>query len=141
MLQRSPNILHVTRRQVSPRRHRSPSYHRNGQQVAAVRALTGALLHLGMPIRPLALRDAVCITGSNVSYVQAAITVLKAEDAALVEAVRKGEIALFAAAEHVRRRADLITALRNASADDRAAAGRAFGVAAIFDECVVPNLD
>ena len=141
MLQRSPNILHVTRRQVSPRPHRFRPYHRNGQQVAAVRALTGARLHLGMPIPPLTLSDAACMTGSNVSCVQAAITVLKAEDAALVEAVRTGEIALLAAAAQVRRRADLITAFRNASAEDRAAAGRALGVAAIFDECVVPNLD
>ena len=94
-----------------------------------------------MPIPPLTLSDAARMTGSNVSYVQAAITVLKAEDAALVEAVRTGEIALLAAAAQVRRRADLITALRNASAEDRAAAGRALGVAAIFDECVVPNLD
>jgi hypothetical protein len=141
MLQRSPNILHVTRRQVSPRRHHSRPYHRNGQQVAAVRAFTGARLHLGMPIPPLTLSDAACMTGSNVNYVQAAITVLRAEDAALVEAVRTGEIALLAAAAQVRRRADLITALRNASAEDRAAAGRVLGVAAIFDECVVPNLD
>jgi hypothetical protein len=68
-----------------------------------MRAFTGARLHLGMPIPPLTLSDAACMTGSNVNYVQAAITVLRAEDAALVEAVRTGEIALLAAAAQVRR--------------------------------------
>ena len=81
------------------------------------------------------------MAGTHVGYIQAAIAVLRAEDETLIEAVRTGAIALLKAAAQVKRRAELITALRRASPGDRAAAGRALGVAAIFDECIVPNLD
>jgi hypothetical protein len=141
MLQRSPNTRLVARRQAFPRRHRSRPYHQNGEQVAVIRALTGARLHLGLPIPAPTLSEAARMAGTHVGYIQAAIAVLRAEDETLIEAVRTGEIALLKAAAQVKRRAELITALRRASPDDRAAAGRALGVAAIFDECVVPNLD
>jgi hypothetical protein len=133
--------LHRRRLGGQPHARRPRRYHRDGRQVAAVRALAGARLHLGLPIPPPTVAEAAFMTGASASYVEAAIAVLRAEDETLIEAVRTGEISLLKAAAQVKRRAELITALRRASPDDRAAAGRVLGVAAIFDECVVPNLD
>ena len=80
MLQRSPNTRLVARRQAFPRRHRSRPYHLNGEQVAVIRALTGARLHLGLPIPAPTLNEAARMVGTHVGYVQAAIAVLRAED-------------------------------------------------------------
>ena len=81
MLQRSPNTRLVARRQAFPRRHRSRPYHQNGEQVAVIRALNGARLHLGLPIPAPTLSEAARMAGTHVGYVQAAIAVLRAEDA------------------------------------------------------------
>ena len=75
MLQRSPNIRLVTRRQAFPRRHRARPYHQNGEQVAVIRALTGARLHLSMPIPAPTLSEAARMAGTHVGYIQAAIAV------------------------------------------------------------------
>lgn len=95
---------------------------RGGEQIAVVRALTGAMLHLGIPIVPPTLAGAATMSGSSIGYIQAAMLVLQAEDEALVNRVRRGQVPLLTAARQVKRRVKLINALRKASAEDRVAA-------------------
>jgi hypothetical protein len=113
---------------------------RGGEQAAAVRALTAARLHLGTPIPSPTLAAAARMCGTNVTYTTAAITVIESEDEDALKRVRRGEVSLPRAAAQVKNRAALITALRQASPEDRAEAGRVLGVATIFDELVAPNL-
>src|SRR5262249_40156963 len=95
---------------------------RGGEQVAVVRALTGAMLHLGMPIPPQTLAQAAKMTGSSVAYIQAMLIILKAEDKDLIEHVSRGLLPLVSTAAQVKRRAELIAALRQANAEERVAA-------------------
>jgi hypothetical protein len=75
-----------------------------------------------LPVQPSTLAEAARGTGANVSYVKDVVTVLLAEDAILLDNVLRGAVPLVAAAKAVKRRAELITALRRASAEDRAIA-------------------
>jgi hypothetical protein len=116
------------------RRHRRV---RDGEQAAVVRALTAACLHLGLPIPISTQAEAAHKTGANVSYVKDVITVLQAEDAVLLDNVLRGAISLVAAAKVVRKRAKLISALRQASEEDRTvAASRVLGADGILDLAV-----
>jgi hypothetical protein len=78
--------------------------------------------------------------GTNVTYITAAITVIKSENEDLLKRVRRGDVCLLRAATQVKNRAKLITALRQATPKDRAVAGRVLGVTTIFDELIAPNL-
>ena len=69
---------HRLRQRQSARRH-----FRHGKRAAATRAFTGARLYLNGAVPTLAA--AADSTGSNVAYVQAAIVLLKADNASLVQ--------------------------------------------------------
>jgi DNA N-6-adenine-methyltransferase (Dam) len=95
---------------------------RDREQVAVIRALLAARLHLGLPIPRQTLAEAVKKTGSSLGYVPAAVTILKAEDERLVDHLSRGRIPLVPTAAQIKRRAELIAALRQASPEDRVAA-------------------
>src|SRR5215469_6142815 len=100
------------RRHVRQPTRKIKSQFRHGQRVAVVRALTGASLLLGLPIKLTSRARTAEIVGSNLHYIEAAITVLKAEDPGLLADVLAGREPLLAAAAKVRHRADLIAAYR-----------------------------
>jgi hypothetical protein len=102
--------------------------------------MTAARIALGLPLTVTSQREAAQLTGSNALYTAAAATVLQSEDPALVTDVLVGRIGLLTAARQVKRRADLIAALRAAAPEDKAAAGRVLGAAMIFDTLVTPAL-
>jgi len=123
------------RRRQSTRRHLH-----HGKRAAVVRALTAARLYLGKPVTAPTLNSAAEQCGSNAAYTKAMVTVIKAEDPALLAEVLGGHTSLLKAAAKARKRAALIDALRHAGSEDRAAAGRVLGAAAIFDTLVTPAL-
>jgi hypothetical protein len=86
------------------------------QQHAALQAITAARLLAAGMVRTIA--EAAACTGSNLTYVHAAVILLKAENEILVNQVLAGEISLPHAAQRVRHIAALIDAHRRASEAD-----------------------
>ena len=78
------------RRRVRQPTRKPKSQFRHGQRVAVMRALTGASILLGLPVKRSSQARAAEIVGSNLHYIEAAITVLKAEDPALLADVLAG---------------------------------------------------
>jgi hypothetical protein len=103
-----------------------------------VRAFAGAHIRLGVPITAKTLQGAAEMTGSCVHYVEAAITVLQAEDAALMAQVLRGNVPLLDAAKAVKKRVKLMRAYHVASDEDRIAVVRINGVNDVFDSVIVP---
>jgi hypothetical protein len=93
-----------------------------------------------MPITAKSLSSAAEMTGSCPAYVNAAITLLQAEDVSLMTRVLRGQIPLLDAAQAAKERARLITSYRNASAEARAGFGRAIGADRVFDTVVSPAI-
>jgi hypothetical protein len=83
---------------------------------AALRALTGARLLAAGMARTIA--EAAACTGSNLTYVHAAVILLKAENEVLIGQVLASRISLPRAAQQAKRVADLIHAYRSASEAD-----------------------
>lgn len=137
----SPFPLYTTHKRNSARKYRPRGRRvRDGEQAAVVRALTAAKLHLGIPIPPPTLAEAAKMTGSSIGYIQAAITILKAEDANLVTHVTRGSDPLVPAAARVKKRVKVITAIRGASPEDLVAAAKTIGLDAVFDRMLAPAL-
>jgi len=82
------------------------------------------------------LQAAAEACGSNVKYIQAAIVLLRADNASLVRDVRRGNISLLQAAREAQRLVNLITAYRAATDPDRVAFAKAVGVETVFDPLV-----
>jgi hypothetical protein len=110
---------------------------RHGQRAAAVRAFTGARLYLNCAVPTLAA--AADSTGSCPAYIQAAIILLKADNASLTAEVLAGRVSLLQAAAQVRRMVDLVTAYKLAQDPDRVAFARACGVERIFNVLVATS--
>jgi len=122
--------------------HRSSRrLYRQRQRAAVKRALTGAALYLGrsFPV-PATLRDAADCCGSNPKYIEAAATLLKSEDANLIQRVLAGHISLMDAAASIQKRAQLIAAYREceSNGDDLVALAKAVGPASIWDNVIAP---
>jgi hypothetical protein len=81
-----------------------------------LQAITGARLLAAGMARTIA--EAAACTGSNLTYVHAAVILLKAENEILVNQVLVGRISLLRAAQQARRVADLVHAYRAASQAD-----------------------
>jgi hypothetical protein len=107
---------------------------------AALRAITGAKLLLGAPVRPKTQAEAAELVGSNRPYIAAAAMLLEAEVPALIEDVLLGEVSLLGAAASIRKKARLVKAYREANRSDRRALGKAVGIDAVFDEIIAPLL-
>jgi hypothetical protein len=119
------------RRQASrQRRSYRPQFH-NGHRRAAKRAVFAAQLYCTGHIRSLVEAAENC--GSTVNYVRAAITVLKAENAALLSRVLDGHESLLRAGQQARRVADLVAAYRSATDADRVAFAKTCGPEAILN--------
>jgi hypothetical protein len=127
----------------SSRSVRQPKHNsrlRNGQRAAVVRALTGASILLGLPVKVSSQARAAELVGSNIHYVEAAVWVLQAEDSTLLADVLAGRKPLLETAAKVRRRANLIAAYRKATLNDREKFGSTVGVGKIWDEAIAPSL-
>jgi hypothetical protein len=136
MLHRSSNTFPVARGQ--PRRPRP--YHRDGEQLAAVRAVTAARLWRGDHVTVSSQAEAATACGASLSYVAAAAVVLDAGNDALVADVLAGRVQLMTVARHVKKRARLLKAFRQASPADLAEFGRSAGVGEVWDRVIVPSL-
>jgi hypothetical protein len=121
------------------RRIRQPRHHKR-RHAAALRAFTGAKLLLDIAVVPRSRCEAAQLVASTPRYIEAAITLIRAQDRYLIERVLAGDLSLLTAATHVRKRAKLLSAYREASAGDRAAASAAIGIDQVFDEMIVPSL-
>ena len=121
------------------RRVRQPHHHKR-HYAAALRAFTGAKLLLDIAVVPRSQCEAAQLVASTPRYIEAAITLIRAQDRYLIERVLAGDLPLLTAATHVRKRAKLLSAYREASVGDRAAAGAAIGIDQVFDEMIVPSL-
>jgi hypothetical protein len=78
-------------------------------------------------------------TGSCPAYVQAAVVLLKADNASLTAEVLDGRVSLLQAAAQVRRMVDLVTAYKLAQDPDRVAFARACGIETIFNTLVAAS--
>jgi hypothetical protein len=118
-------------------RYRSPRRHfRNQQRAAVLRAVTAAKIYLDGTLPTLAAAAIAC--GSNVHYVGAAVTLLKSENGVLLGRVLRGAMPLLAAAREAKRVASLVSAYREASADDLVVFTRVIGPANLWDNAIVP---
>jgi hypothetical protein len=104
---------------------------------AVVRALTAARLYRNGAVSTLVKAAEAC--GSNVAYVRAAATLLKADNASLIHDVLRGRVPLLAAAAEAQRLVNLITAYKAAKDPDRVAFARACGIETIFDTLVAAS--
>ena len=129
-----------SRRRLRQSNRQHKSQFQRGQRAAVMRAMTGASILLGLPVKPSSRARAAELVGSNLHYVEAAVRVLQAEDPLLLADVLAGRKSLPDAAAKVRGRADLITAYRRATLEDRAALGSTVGVSHVFDEAIAPSL-
>jgi hypothetical protein len=137
MLESTPSVVIATPK-VQRRHYRSSRRQfRGDQRRAVIRALTAARLYLSGAIPTLAAAAEAC--GSNVAYVQAAIILLKADNASLVHDVRAGKVPILQAAREAERLVNLITAYREAKDPDRIAFARACGVETIFNTLVAAS--
>jgi hypothetical protein len=110
---------------------------RHGQRAAAVRAFTGARLYLNCAVPTLAA--AADSVGSCPAYIQAAVILLKADNASLAAEVLAGRVSILQAAAQVRRMVDLVTAYKLAKDPDRVAFARTCGVERIFNVLVAAS--
>ena len=125
------------KRKQQPRR-RWHRYFGGKNRAAALRGFMAARVVLGLPIPRTTIAAAAMCCGSNVTYVRAALAVLKTEDPALQQQVLEGCCSLLATAAEVRNRSALIDAYRTASTADRIAFAKAVGADMLFDNVVVP---
>jgi hypothetical protein len=121
------------RRQSRPRYSQLP-HHAVERAVASARALHGE------PLGVDSVAEAATMFGVSPAYTSAAVTVLSAEAPELLEAVLHGNVSLLAAAKSVRQRVKLLTALREATADDLARAAAVVGVDRVWDRLIAPNV-
>jgi hypothetical protein len=103
-----------------------------------VRALTAAQLYLDGKVPSLAAAALSC--GSCRTYVQAALILLRSENATMVERVRRGHLLLPVAAKQMKQVADLVAAYRIARGEDRVLFAKIIGPTTLFDTALVPAL-
>jgi hypothetical protein len=122
------------------KRFRQSRYRRQraGVCAAAARAITAAGLYLDGHV--LTLDDAALSCGSCVNYIQAAIVLIKSENAAVFERVWCGQMSLQAAAAQLWQVASLVDAYRKAGAADRVAFAKTIGPTTLFDTALVPAI-
>jgi hypothetical protein len=129
------------RRRQSARRH-----FRNGHRAAVVRATTAARLYLDGQAPSLVAAAEAC--GSNINYIRAAVTLLKADDPSLLNSAMAGWVSLSGAVDQERRRvkaarvtfAEAVETWRAWTPEQRAAFGRGAGVANLWDDAIVPTI-
>jgi hypothetical protein len=121
-------------------RHRRQSLprFRDGYCTAAIRALTGAGLVISG--KAPSYRVAALRCGSTVTYIGAAVTLLRSENHSLMAKVAKGQMPLLAAAQQTKRLAKVVSAFRQATAADRVAFAKTIGPSILFDHTLVPAL-
>jgi hypothetical protein len=86
------------------------------------------------------LADVAEACGSNVRYVQAALVLIKSENADLLSRVLKGHAPLLATAAQAQRVANLVSAYRQAQPDDLVELGRTVGAEAVFGNVIEPAI-
>jgi|AmaraimetFIIA100_FD_contig_71_2614661_length_769_multi_2_in_0_out_0_2 hypothetical protein len=113
---------------------------RHGQQAAVVRALTAAKLYIDGAAPSFVAAAAMC--GSCPQYVEAAFTLTKSGDAALLRDVVRGETPLLAAAKRVRELVALVDAYHRAKDKPHALArfGQTIGAEILFDSVITPAI-
>jgi hypothetical protein len=89
MLQRSSSIW-ADQPVRQSKKHRKRKQFRRGERRAVLQAVTGASLLLGHSIRPTNQVRAADLVGVSPAYLNAAVAVLKAEDAGLLHSVLSG---------------------------------------------------
>jgi hypothetical protein len=133
------SYLPLTTNKIQTHRYRARGrLMQNGLCVRALRAFAAAEDYLAGRC-PTLLAAALC-HGSNIGYVRAAITVLKADDARLVRRVLRGHEPLLKAAASVANAVLMAETFRKASGPERELFGRMAGAAELFDTAVVTAL-
>ena len=133
------NIGNGVQKRAQRRTHRSSRCRfRNGQRAAVVRALTAAKLYLNGEVPTLEAAAACC--GSSVVYVRAAVILIKAENSAMLMAVRAGTVPLRAAAKQLKQVAQLVDGYRKANAAELITFGKTVGAVAVWDNVINPLL-
>lgn len=128
------------RRRVSQLNRRHKPQFRNDQRAAVARAITGASILLGIPVKTSSQARAAQLVGSSIRYVQAACLVLQVEDPALLADVLAGRQPLLDVAAKICGRANLINAYRRAAPNDRAAFGSTVGANSVWNDVIIPSL-
>jgi hypothetical protein len=115
--------------------------YRNRQcENARYRALVGAQLNQGIPVKPRGVAHAALMVGSSPAYVIAMERLLQAEAWDVIGGVLFERVPLLPAAESMRARAQALAGYRACSYADRAALGDIVGVDQVWDELIVSNL-
>jgi hypothetical protein len=114
------------------------SHFRDGCRLAAMRAYAAVVFATEQGVR---LDEAALWTGSNPAYAQALAVIVESKDKALLRAVLDGCVPVKAAAASVKGLAKLLTAFAAATAENKAAFGRAVGTDVVFDTVIVPAME
>jgi hypothetical protein len=117
--------------------HRRRPHIKHGWRLAARRAFTGANL---IREKGYSLDAALDASGSCHVYVRAMQTILASEDQALLMAVLTDRVSVMTAAAQVRALGKLLAAYAVATAETKAAFGRAVGIDDVFDNVVAPTI-
>jgi len=127
------------RRRLRSRRYRSARRHfEDGNRRAVKRAFIAAGLYTRGNVPTLRAAAESCAVAVN--YVRAAIVIRAVRDPSLEQAVIRGEVQLFAAAEAMKPLADLMTAATFADSHVKVAFTKAVGPAIVWDDFIVPAL-
>jgi hypothetical protein len=98
-----------------------------------LRAVTGARL---VQKYKFTVHEAALMVGSNPVYVKAGLVLLQSENSQLRDNALAGRISLLAAAAKAKPVAKIVAAIRAATADDLAIAGRIIGAKAVWETMV-----
>jgi len=118
------------------RRHRPQV--RNGQRLAALRALHAARSYLENSDWDLGMAAMSC--GVSVRYVMAMLTLIAAENTTLIEHAVNDKVSVVGAGKAMKQVAKLVSAYRNADPVDRVAFAKVIGSNVLFDTLVTPAL-
>jgi len=118
-------------------RHYHPRI-RNGCRLAALRVFTGAQLVLkNEDITPV---DAADMVGSNAAYIRVMVALIQTGDQTLINKVLAGDLPVLTAGVQVRGLAVLLKAYKTATAETKAAFGRAVTIDDVFDNVIAPAI-
>jgi len=141
MLQRTP-LNTTSPREVKNgdggRRRRHHPQVRNGQRLAALRALHAARSYLENPDWDLTMAATSC--NVSIRYVMAMLTMIAAENTSLIERVIGNEVPVLVAGRAMKRVAKLVSAYRASNLVDRMEFAKAIGPTVTFDTMVTPAL-
>jgi hypothetical protein len=120
-----------------PRRRRRKQF-RGGQRLAIARAIAAGRAYLAGTFTTQT--EAATAHGTNLVYIRAVITLLRAEAGSQLRHALLGHASLLRLAREFKVTSVIVSACRRATAFDLEISGRTLGPAMVWDSMIVPNV-